>query len=91
MGTAWKVSKCGVFSGPYFPKFGLTTETYRVSLCIHFQFGKIRTRKNSVFGHFSCSGGLQYLYEGWENLVFDQSVDLILSLLTLKLNITNII
>ena len=26
--TAWKVSKYGVFSGPYFPVFGLNTETY---------------------------------------------------------------
>ena len=24
--TAWKVSKYGVFSGPYFPAFGLNTE-----------------------------------------------------------------
>ena len=27
--TAWKVSKCGVFSGPYFPVFGLNTGKYR--------------------------------------------------------------
>ena len=26
--TAWKVSKYGVFSGPYFPVFGLNTEIY---------------------------------------------------------------
>ena len=26
--TAWKVSKYGVFSGPYFPAFGLNTERY---------------------------------------------------------------
>ena len=26
--TAWKVSKCGAFSGPYFPAFGLNTERY---------------------------------------------------------------
>ena len=38
--TAWKVSKFDVFSGPSFPVFGLR---------------KIRTRKNSVFGHFSSS------------------------------------
>ena len=25
-GTAWKVSKYGVISGPYFPAFGLNTE-----------------------------------------------------------------
>ena len=29
--TAWKVSKYGVFSGPYFPPFGLNTERYWIS------------------------------------------------------------
>ena len=28
--TVWKVSKYGVFSGPYFPVFGLNTEIYGV-------------------------------------------------------------
>ena len=28
--TAWKVSKYGVFPGPYFPTFGLNTERYGV-------------------------------------------------------------
>ena len=28
-GTAWKVSKYGVISGPYFPVFGLNTGKYR--------------------------------------------------------------
>ena len=28
MDTAWKVSKCGVSSGPHFPLFGLNTEKY---------------------------------------------------------------
>ena len=28
--TAWKVSKYRVFSGPYFPAFGLNTERYSV-------------------------------------------------------------
>ena len=37
--TAWKLPKYGVFSGPFFPVFGR----------------KNQTRKNSVFGHFSCS------------------------------------
>ena len=53
--TAWKVSKYGVKSGPYFPAFGLNTERYSVSLCIQSEYKKIRTRNNSVFGHFSCS------------------------------------
>ena len=26
--TAWKVFKCGVFSGPYFPVFSPNTEKY---------------------------------------------------------------
>ena len=49
------MSKYGVFSVPYFPKFGLNTERYSVSLRIQFEVEKIRTRKNSVFGHFSRS------------------------------------
>ena len=49
------MSKCGVFSGPYFPAFGLNTERYSVSLRIQSKCGKIRTRKNSVFGDFPHS------------------------------------
>ena len=30
--TAWKASKYGVFSGPYFPVCGLNTEIYGVNL-----------------------------------------------------------
>ena len=44
--TAWKVSKYGL---------GLNTRRYRVSAQIHSEYRKIRTRKNSVFGHFSRS------------------------------------
>ena len=33
------------FSGPYYPAFGLNTETYGVSLRIQFECGKIRTKK----------------------------------------------
>ena len=47
--------KYGVFSGPYFPALGLNTERYFVSLRIQSECGKIHTRKNSVFGHFSRS------------------------------------
>ena len=50
--TAWKLSKCRVFSGPYFPAFRLNTETYSVSFSIQSKCGKIRKRRNSVFGHF---------------------------------------
>ena len=53
--TAWKVSKYGVFSGPYFPEFGLSTERHGVYLRIQSECGKIRTRKTSKFGHSSRS------------------------------------
>ena len=43
--TAWKVSKYGVFSGPYFPPFGLNTVRYSVSLRFQSKCGKIWTRK----------------------------------------------
>ena len=43
--TAWKVSKYGVFSGPYFPAFDLNTEIYSVNLRIQSECGKIWTRK----------------------------------------------
>ena len=48
------MSKYGVFSSPYFPAFGLNTERYEVFL-IQPECGKIRTRRNFVFRHFSRS------------------------------------
>ena len=60
--TVWKASKCGVFSGPYFLAFGLNTEKYEVSLRIQSEYGKIRTRKNSVFGHISHSEHFLWSY-----------------------------
>ena len=45
----WKMYKYGVFSGPYFPAFRLNTKIYY----IHYEYRKIRIRKNSIFGHFS--------------------------------------
>ena len=53
--TAWKVSRYGIFYGPYFPTFGPNTERYFVFLHITYECGKIRTRKNSEFGHISHS------------------------------------
>ena len=41
------------FSGLHFPAFGLNMERYSVALLIQSKCGKIRTRKNSVFGYFS--------------------------------------
>ena len=49
--TACKVSKYGVFSGQYFNAFGLNTEFH----VIPSEYRKMRTRKNSIFGHFSRS------------------------------------
>ena len=43
--------KQGVFPGPYFLLFELNTNIYSV----HFEYEKIRIRKNSVFGHISGS------------------------------------
>ena len=43
--TAWKVSKHGVFSGPYFPAFGMDMEIYYVNLRIQSEYRKIWTRK----------------------------------------------
>ena len=61
------MSKYGVISGPYFLAFGLTTKRYSVSLRIQSKCGKIRTRNNSVFGHFSHSVGVTFCfkYEHW--------------------------
>ena len=56
--TAWKVSQYGVFSGLYFPAFGLNTERFSLSLRIQSECGKIRTRKKSVFGHFIRSAAV---------------------------------
>ena len=53
--TVWKVSRYGVFSGLYFLVFGLNTEIYVVNLHIQSEYGKIRTKKNFIFGHFSRS------------------------------------
>ena len=54
--AGWKLSKYGVTFGPYFPAFGLNTEIYSVNLRIQSEYRKIRTRNDSVFGHFSRSG-----------------------------------
>lgn len=34
-----------------FSVFGLNTEIYRVNLCIHYEYGKIRTKQKFVFEH----------------------------------------
>ena len=59
--TVWNVSKYRVFPGLYFPVFGLNTERY-LSLRIQSECWKIRTRKNSIFGHFLHS----YSHQWWQ-------------------------
>ena len=61
--TALKLPKYKVFSGPYFPVFGLNMEIYGVNLCIQSEYGKIRTRKtphldifHAVLGELLQSG-----------------------------------
>ena len=45
------------FSGPHFLTFGLNTETYRVSLCIQSECGKMRTEKTPNTNFFTqCIG-----------------------------------
>ena len=58
--NAWNASKYGVFSGPYFPVFGQNTEIYK---CIKSEYRKIRTRKNSVSGHFFTQ------WKSWKTLL----------------------
>ena len=43
------------FFGLYFPLLRLNTVIYSVNLHIQSEYGKIRTRKNYLFGHFSHS------------------------------------
>ena len=50
--TAWKVSKCKVFSGPRFPILWLNMEIWKVNLRVQIDDGKVGTRIMSVFEHF---------------------------------------
>ena len=50
--TAYKVSKYGVFSGPYFPAFELNMEIYEVNLRTQSKCGKIETRKTPYLDTF---------------------------------------
>ena len=44
---AWKVSKYGVFSGPYFPVFGLNTKIYSVFIPNTGKYGPEKTPYNT--------------------------------------------
>ena len=50
--TAWKVSKCRICSGPYFPVFELNTEINGVNLHIESEYRKMRTRKTPYLDTF---------------------------------------
>ena len=78
----WKVSKYGVFSGPYFPVFGLNTKRCSVSLRIQSECAKIWTKKNFVFGHFSRSVELCI---GSQSLCFGFTSEYVPQLSALKL------
>ena len=83
--TAWKVSYDGVFSGPYFPVFGLNMEIYSVNLRIQPEYGKIWTRKNSVLGHFSHSEKL--CASGRPMSLGSKLLNTLLNLITLSLDL----
>ena len=54
--TAWKVSKYGIFSGPYFPVFELNTEKYgpEKTPCLDtFHAVYSKTRHNKYSEHWS--------------------------------------
>ena len=66
---------CEMCPNTEFPAFGLNTERYFVSVRIQSECGKIRSRKNSVFGHFSRSAHVvefndftQIIYKYHKNL-----------------------
>ena len=47
LNTAWKVSKYGVFSCPYFSIFGLNTEIYSLNLRIQSKYGPEKLNKTA--------------------------------------------
>ena len=68
--TAGKMSKDGVFCGPYFPAFGLNTDIYEVNLRVQSRYGKRQTAKNSVFGLSSRSAiRVNLVFEKFNNNV----------------------
>lgn len=50
--TARKMSKYGVFSGLYFPVFGMISEIYTL-ISLQSEYEKVWNRKDLEFGHFS--------------------------------------
>ena len=62
--TVWNVSKYGVFS--VFSRIRTEYGEIRISLRIQSECGKIWTKKNSVFGHFSRSEWYSTIIVPWE-------------------------
>ena len=52
----------GIFSGPYFPSFGLNTQRSSLSLCLESKYGGNTDQKKSEYGHFSRSGKVKDMY-----------------------------
>ena len=73
----WKVSKYGVFSGPYFPTFALNTERYSLSLRIQSECGKIRTRKTPYLDTFLVSFKLNTLSD-MKPVLFGRTYEIIM-------------
>ena len=63
------------FSGPYFPAFGLNMGTYSENLCIHFECGKMRTRKilNTNTFYVVCLSEESFNEESTLNIEFRSS------------------
>ena len=61
------MSKCGVISGPYFSVLGLNREICGVNIWIQSEYRKIRTRNDSVLGHFirSAVSSLKLIKRGF--------------------------
>ena len=60
--TAWKVSKYGVFSGPYFRPFGLKREIYSLNLGIQSECGKNGPEKTRYLDTFHAIFIIEYLH-----------------------------
>ena len=82
--NAWKVSKYGVISGPYFPVFGLNTGIYSVNRRIQSEHRKVETRNNSVFGHFSRSVFLKLYRKRAEKLTWLSNAKVVIVLLKIS-------
>ena len=73
-GTVWKVSECGVFSGPCFPVFGMNTEIY-CKFLYSFQIRKYTDEKNlriwTLFTQWGCVLDYPYFKEHYKMTAID--------------------